>query len=100
MKARLAHYMVPSVYIEVDQLPLNITSGKLNVKALNAMAEKQRKAISNPNVTDRQHRVDDNKRLDMLKMSYQYMKIPDDASLETVEYALLIAWEGILALPF
>ena len=64
------------------------------------MAEKQRKAISNPNVTDRQHRVDDNKRLDMLKMSYQYMKIPDDASLETVEYALLMAWEGILALPF
>ena len=100
MKARLAHYMVPSVYIEVDQLPLNITSGKLNVKALNAIAEKQRKAISNPNVTDRQHRVDDNKRLDMLKMSYQYMKIPDDASLETVEYALLMAWEGILALPF
>ena len=50
--------MVPSVYIEVDKLPLNITSGKLNVKALNAMAEKQRKAISNPNVTDRHHRDD------------------------------------------
>ena len=34
-----------------------------------------------------------------MKMSYQYMGIPDDANLETVEYAMIMAWK-IIALPF
>ena len=100
MKTRLAHYMVPSVYIEFDCLPLHKISGKLDSGKLKALAAKQREEVMNPNLTDRHHRRGQNSRLDALKHIYKYMKMPDDADTETVENALLLAWEGELSLPF
>ncbi len=36
IKPHLAHYMVPSVFVEMDSIPLNAASGKLNRKQLPA----------------------------------------------------------------
>ena len=92
--------MLPSVYIELDRLPLHSVSGKLDSGKLKVLAAKQREEVKNPNLTDRHHRREQNVRLDALKKSYKYMKLPDDADVETVENALLLAWEGELSLPF
>ena len=67
MKTRLAHYMVPSVYIELDRLPLHSISGKLDSRKLKALAERQRQEVTNPNLTDRHHRREQNSRLNALK---------------------------------
>ena len=100
MAANLPHYMVPSVYIELDSLPLHLVSGKLDTGKLAKLAKVQREVTNDPNESDRHKRKYQNTRLDALKNSFKYMNIPAGSNITDVEFSLLCAWEGILTLPF
>ena len=114
LSTRLPHYMVPSVYIELDCLPLHPVSGKLDNKRLAELAAEQRLSLivgssvggkflmglrHNPQGNDKTSAVRKQREV-ALKHSYKYMRIPEGASIGEVEHGILCCWEGILDLPF
>jgi len=73
LKPHLAHYMIPSTYVELDNIPVNPITGKLNRKLL----------LSPP----RKYEYD-----------YKDIKLSKDASREEQEVVMKALWERILFL--
>jgi thioester reductase-like protein len=73
LKPHLSHYMIPSTYVELDNIPINPITGKLN-----------RKLLHSP---PRKHEYDT-----------QVIKLREDASPEEQEAVMKALWERILFL--
>jgi amino acid adenylation domain-containing protein/thioester reductase-like protein len=73
LKPYLTHYMVPSTYVELDNIPINPITGKLNRQLLPSPPRKYEYLI-------------------------QDIKLRDDASQEVQEAVMKALWERILCL--
>jgi amino acid adenylation domain-containing protein/thioester reductase-like protein len=73
LKPHLVHYMIPSTYVELDNIPINPITGKLN-----------RKLLPSP---PRKYEYD-----------FQDIKLSEDASREEQEAVMKALWERILFL--
>eukprot|EP00927_Polykrikos_kofoidii_P034504 TRINITY_DN2926_c0_g1_i3.p1 TRINITY_DN2926_c0_g1~~TRINITY_DN2926_c0_g1_i3.p1 ORF type:complete len:1165 (+),score=176.12 TRINITY_DN2926_c0_g1_i3:16-3510(+) len=97
----LPHYMVPSVYIEVDSFPVCGQGSKLDRKALQAQLADWRAArqslhvsagAGTPNVGNALEKDG----AENLRRLVKYLRIPRTSSREDVESTMILLWETVL----
>lgn len=103
----VAHYMVPSVYIEVESLPVAAVGAKLDRKALQAQTKDRRAMMRSLQLNFETHTTATNAALvpattasstaSLRKLS-KYLRVPRDAPLPDVECAMIALWECVLVM--
>ena len=101
----VAHYMVPSVYIEVESLPVAAVGAKLDRKALQAQTKDRRAKLRSLQLNYETHTVSAGASgpagpppasLGPARKLARYLRVPRDTSLPEVESAMTLLWESIL----
>jgi len=95
----LPHYMVPSVYIELQSLPVNAVGAKLDRKALQAQTADRRAMLRSLQFSSATHTVAVGSHAvtgDRWKRLAKYLRVPPDSPLEEVEDAMATLWEVVL----
>ncbi|EED93564.1 predicted protein [Thalassiosira pseudonana CCMP1335] len=100
----IAHYMVPSVYIEVESLPVSAVGAKLDRKALAAQTADRRTMMRSLQLNFETHTTASTSTMapavhqppvTMRKLA-KYLRVPRDSPLTDVESAMEAVWESIL----
>eukprot|EP00956_Cyclotella_meneghiniana_P020988 scaffold37679_cov76-Cyclotella_meneghiniana.AAC.2 len=103
----IAHYMVPSVYIEVESLPVKEVGAKLDRKALESQTKDRRAMMRSLQLNFETHTTASNaahpqtpshgpSAVSSLRKLSKYLRVPRDSPLLDVESAMLAIWESIL----
>lgn len=100
----IAHYMVPSVYIEVESLPVAAVGAKLDRKALQAQTKDRRAMMRSLQLNFETHTTASNaaptpyahSSTASLRKMAKYLRIPREAPLPDVESAMIALWECVL----
>jgi len=93
LKDRLPHYMIPTVYSQIESLPYT-PAGKLNTLQLQKSGNNNQRSINRslmlaPGVTS-------SSRFEIL---YKFLTLPPGSPEEAVRVAMLSIWDGINSLP-
>lgn len=103
----IAHYMVPSVYIEVESLPVKAVGAKLDRKALESQTKDRRAMMRSLQLNFETHTTASQAAhpptssagasavANMRKLS-KYLRVPRDSPLPDVETVMIALWESIL----
>ena len=103
----IAHYMVPSVYIEVESLPVKAVGAKLDRKALESQTKDRRAMMRSLQLNFETHTTASNAAhpptpsagssavANMRKLS-KYLRVPKESPLPDVESVMIALWESIL----
>jgi len=99
----VAHYMVPSVYIEVESLPVAAVGAKLDRKALQAQTKDRRAMMRSLQLNFETHTTANNAAplptaysSASLRKLAKYLRVPSDSPLPDVESAMIALWECVL----
>lgn len=102
----LPHYMVPSVFIEVETLPVSAVGAKLDRKALQAQTADRRTMLRSLQLSSATHTTGVSApstytehttvALHRWKRMFKYLKVPRTAPLEDVEETMATVWEMVL----
>ena len=103
----IAHYMVPSVYIEVESLPVKEVGAKLDRKALESQTKDRRAMMRSLQLNFETHTTASNaahpqtpsngpSAVSSLRKLSKYLRLPRNSPLLDVESAMLAIWESIL----
>ena len=90
LEGNLALYMIPSAYIQVPELPLHPVAGKLDVKAVKAMARAQRASAERSKAATAG--LDD-------QALFKFLRVPADATATQAAAAFRCIVAGVLELP-
>ena len=103
----LPHYMVPSVYIEVESLPVAAVGAKLDRKALQAQTKDRRAMMRSLQLNYETHTTAAPAGAPAptpggvgsaasLRRLARYLRVPKDSPQADVEGAMLMLWESVL----
>ncbi|KAL7541007.1 hypothetical protein ACHAXR_010553, partial [Thalassiosira sp. AJA248-18] len=104
----IPHYMVPSVYIEVESLPVSAVGAKLDRKALQAQTKDRRTLMRSLQLNFETHTTASNvgaptpsaaavnSSAANLRKLAKYLRVPKDSPLPDVESAMIALWECVL----
>mmetsp|Transcript_10192 Transcript_10192/g.18612 ORF Transcript_10192/g.18612 Transcript_10192/m.18612 type:complete len:1403 (-) Transcript_10192:641-4849(-) len=100
----IAHYMVPSVYIEVESLPVSAVGAKLDRKALQAQTKDRRTMLRSLTLNHETHTTvatghaatPHSSSSGSLRTLAKYLRVPRDSPLPDVESAMMALWECVL----
>eukprot|EP00804_Cyclotella_cryptica_P028508 CCRYP_014803-RA/>CCRYP_014803-RA protein AED:0.08 eAED:0.08 QI:122/1/1/1/1/1/4/461/1389 len=102
----IAHYMVPSVYIEVESLPVKAVGAKLDRNALQAQTKDRRAMMRSLQLNFETHTTATNaafpptpsapSSVTTLRKLSKYLRVPRDSPLPDVESVMIALWESIL----
>jgi len=99
----LPHYMVPSVYIEVESLPVAAVGAKLDRKALQAQTKDRRAVMRSLQLNFESHTTASqaathpvHSSTASLRKLAKYLRVPRDSPLPDVESAMTALWECVL----
>eukprot|EP00569_Conticribra_weissflogii_P007712 CAMPEP_0171335648 /NCGR_PEP_ID=MMETSP0878-20121228/5495_1 /TAXON_ID=67004 /ORGANISM="Thalassiosira weissflogii, Strain CCMP1336" /LENGTH=1371 /DNA_ID=CAMNT_0011836963 /DNA_START=214 /DNA_END=4329 /DNA_ORIENTATION=- len=103
VSGHLPHYCVPSVYIEVESLPVS-AAGKLDRKSLASTTSDRRALMRSLQLNFETHTVGSHaaatpvhssSSLSIRKLA-KFLRVPSDSSLTDVENAMIALWESVL----
>ena len=101
----LPHYMVPSVFIEVETLPVNQVGAKLDRKALQAQTADRRtmlRSLQNVPETHNLHAqapapgASESSEIATILRLVKYLRLPKNAPIQDVEATMILLWEKAL----
>ena len=95
----LPHYMVPSVFIEVQSLPVNAVGAKLDRKALQAQTADRRAMLRSLQFSSQTYSVVAGPHAAMgerWKRIAKYLRVPPDSPYLEVEDTMATLWEMVL----
>ena len=99
----LPHYMVPSVYIEVESLPVSAVGAKLDRKALQAQTNDRRAMMRSLQLNFETHTTATAtaptapSSMANVRSLAKYLRIPPNSPTPDVENAMMLLWQCILA---
>jgi amino acid adenylation domain-containing protein/thioester reductase-like protein len=96
----LPHYMVPSVFVEVETLPVSAVGAKLDRKALQAQSADRRAMLRSLQLSAETHTTPlhtaTSHQPARWKRVAKHLRVPHGSSREDVEDVMLILWEVVL----
>ncbi|KAL3773203.1 hypothetical protein ACHAWO_006325 [Cyclotella atomus] len=103
----IAHYMVPSVYIEVESLPVKAVGAKLDRKALESQTKDRRAMMRSLQLNFETHTTASQaahpptpsngaSAVANMKSLCKYLRVPRDSPLPDVEAVMIALWECVL----